>query len=115
MIVGRTKYSPGGGHIGFGRYANDQVAMWVTAPDGEREYIATVNLEELDAPEPGLNQLWIKTWSENAGVLEALIEAGVVTDTGQRFHCAHDAFAALVTLTFLGAQVLLDSRLADGD
>ena len=42
--------------------------------DGQSVVIATVNLEELDSDEVA-----IKNYSENEGVYDALLEAGVIT------------------------------------
>lgn len=55
---------------------------------------ASVNIPEA-APPTGFT--WIKTWSENEGILEALIDAGVVQDMCVRRACGF-AEAALVRL-----------------
>lgn len=47
--------------------------------------VATVNLHAPIA----LNEVFIKNWSENKGILEALIEAGVIEDTGEVFPTGH--------------------------
>lgn len=43
---------------------------------------ATVMLDSLGC-ELAENEVWIKTWAENEGVLEALVAAGVVDPTGR--------------------------------
>lgn len=64
------------------RYGNDRLAlMIVDEDDGSSIGVATVNLPEADLA-PG--EILIKTWSENAGLLEAMISAGIIEDTGKR-------------------------------
>ena len=66
--VERTKY-----------YDGNIALQLIDAEDGAPVAMATVNLP--DAPlEP--NHVYIKNWSENEGVLAALVEAGIVRDTG---------------------------------
>jgi hypothetical protein len=63
------------------QYGNGRVALkLVDAEDGSPIATATVNLP--DAP-LGKNQVAIEDWSENEGMLAALIEAGIVKPTGQ--------------------------------
>ena len=98
MKIGPTKHGRAG-DIEFAAYGNGETAIIVTR-DGEREYVATVNLEGLGALEPGPGQIWVKTWSENVGVEEALMDAGIATPTHQRFACGpYDAIAVLMDLT----------------
>jgi len=42
---------------------------------------ATVNIPEVELAE---DEVCIKDWSENEGMLDALVEAGIVEDTGRR-------------------------------
>lgn len=65
-----------------GRYADGGgVALWlVDAADGEPVAHATVNVPELNL---GADEVVIKDYSENAGMLEALVEAGIVAGTGR--------------------------------
>lgn len=49
---------------------------------GEPAYTASVCIPD-DKPQPGC--VWIKTWSENEGILDALLEAGVISETTGRF------------------------------
>jgi hypothetical protein len=62
-------------------YGNGRPALQlVDASDGEPIATATVNLPDLPA---GPNQVFIKDYSENEGMLKALTEAGVVKPTGE--------------------------------
>ena len=61
---------------------------------------ASVNLPEIDTPP---NHMWIKTWAENEGVLEALIESGAVHPTGVR-HEVND-FGSVAELVQLSDQI----------
>lgn len=71
--------------VEFARYANGDVAIVLRAaphPDSEALCKATVCLDQMGC-ELAANEVWIKTWSENVGVAEALIAAGVVEPTGR--------------------------------
>jgi hypothetical protein len=63
------------------QYANGRSALQlIDAEDGSPIARATVNLPD----EPlGKNQVLIKDYAENAGMLDALVAAGVVKPTGQ--------------------------------
>ncbi len=70
----------------FGRYASsrgadDRIAIDLVCPDGEHMATATVNLPDEPLPE---GCVFIKDWSENAGMVAALEAAGIVKDTGLR-------------------------------
>ena len=71
------------------KYLDDEVVFWrtsyvdgstaivLTSPDGEPLMTATVCLAAYgDTPEPG--HVFLKTWSENEGIYEALLAAGVI-------------------------------------
>jgi hypothetical protein len=63
------------------QYDNGRPALvLVDAEDGSPIATATVNLPDVPL---GRNQVAIKDWSENEGVLDALVAAGVVKHTGQ--------------------------------
>ena len=64
------------------RYGNNRRALeLVDVVDGSPVVMATVNLpdEKLDPDE-----VFIKDYSENDGLLDALMKAGIVEDTGRR-------------------------------
>lgn len=56
-------------------YSNGRPALQVLSSNGEPLCTATVNLPEADVPE---GHVLVKNYSENRGVLDALIKAGVV-------------------------------------
>jgi hypothetical protein len=99
IMIGRTQHSAGG-ILRFGYYhpepgdARPRIAMWVSNLDGEREYVATCITGSL----PEENHVHLKWWSENAGVPEALAEAGAVTLTGASVRTGHVA-ATVAKLT----------------
>ena len=66
------------------RYANGQAALvFIDREDGEliakASTIVSIELKE--------DETAIKVWTENEGMLEALVSAGVVEDTGVRVQC----------------------------
>lgn len=79
MNIGPSEFSRGG-LLRFGYYmpeAGDtvlRIAAWVES-DGQRAYVATVNADGAAPPE-GI--VYLKSWSENEGVPEALAKAGAV-------------------------------------
>ena len=77
--IGPTPYAPAG-YIHKRRYQTDNsLALVCMNERNEPLYTASV---KLDTP-PQINCVWIKTWSENVGVLEALIDAHIVFPTGR--------------------------------
>lgn len=63
------------------QYDNGRVALQlVDVEDGSPIAKATVNLPDVPL---GKNQVAIKDWSENEGMLDALVAASVITPTGQ--------------------------------
>lgn len=50
--------------------------------DGDRMAMATVNSTVF--PREMVGYALIKNWSENEGILEALVDAGIVRDTGKK-------------------------------
>ena len=64
----------------FRRYAdNDRIAILLRTPEGEPVATATVNQPDFNL-EP--DQVLIKDYAENQGVLDALVNAGIIEDTG---------------------------------
>jgi hypothetical protein len=82
LRVGPAKYAPPG-MVRFLKYQTGETAVQIIKADGEPLYIATVALVGYGLPHPGPNSLWLKGWSENAGVPEALQAAGIVRLTGR--------------------------------
>lgn len=58
----------------FGRYADKNLAIVLEEPSGERVAVATVNV--------GMPGVFIKNYSENEGLLEQLVEKGLVKEIG---------------------------------
>jgi len=74
--------------IQWGKYPNGRVAIQLMCADGPMAR-ATVNIPEY---EPDFDEVLIKDYSENEGMLDALVKAGIVKDTGKR------AFSGYVTI-----------------
>ncbi len=67
--------------VEWGRYAGDRVAcMIVDAATGELLMKASINLPNEPIAD---NQFFVKTWSENEGVLAFLLTNGLVRSTGR--------------------------------
>ena len=64
-------------HLLFGQYSNKRIAIQIQYKDMPLMK-ATVNLPAVEI-EPG--EILIKNYAENEGVLQALIDAGVIEDT----------------------------------
>lgn len=64
-----------------GEYSNGRLAVQLLE-EPDREYFATVsvNIEELDLSQ---DEFVFKTYSENGGLFEAMIAAGIVEPTGR--------------------------------
>jgi hypothetical protein len=60
--------------------ANDGVALLLVCEDGSPMATATVCLPEYQLE---VGEIVIKDYGENAGMLDALVKAGVVSDTGR--------------------------------
>ena len=67
--------------LGFGRYRNGRLAIALYDTHGAPFATATINVPAMPlAP----NQVLIKDYDENAGLLAALEDAGIVRPTGVR-------------------------------
>ena len=62
------------------RYENRRLCIRLIDEEEYPYACATVNVPAADLKD---DEVLIKNWSENRGVLEALLKAGVVEDTGQ--------------------------------
>ena len=62
-----------------GKYGNGSRAISATTLQGEPQFTATVALDET----PPDGHVFLKGWSENEGIPEALVKAGVVELTGR--------------------------------
>jgi len=85
------------GTIQASSYRHDNSEAWIfQTEDGEPIATLTVMLEDAGPPPPGC--LYVKDWSENEGVLQALVEHGYVYDTGQRIPTGYVEAALVVKL-----------------
>lgn len=68
--------------VELARYRSGQTAIVLNdAETGERVAVASVAIPEgRNLP---INHTFIKNWSENKGILEVLVNAGIVRDTGE--------------------------------
>lgn len=82
LHVGPARYTAAG-TVKFARYGSGEIAMQIINANGERECVATVSLVPYGAEHPGEHGVWLKDWSENDGIADALVKAGVVTLTGK--------------------------------
>ncbi len=64
-------------------YGGAKAIFLIDARDGEPVATATVNVEGVSETLPE-SEVLIKDYSENEGMLDALVEAGLVEDTGRR-------------------------------
>ena len=67
-------------HVQWGRYPNGRVAIQLMDEEGPVA-TATVNVPEADL---AADEVIVKDYAENAGVLDLLVLMGVATPTGRR-------------------------------
>ena len=79
-IMINAKYVKGEVELVFKNYGNGSTAIEAFSLYGEPEFIATVALDEV----PGKGKVFLKGWSENEGIPDALVKAGVVKLTGRK-------------------------------
>ena len=99
LAVGHTKYSAGG-WVEFARYADRSVAIVIrehATPHSEAQCKATVFIDHAPLRQHG--QVWIKTWFENEGVFEALVQSSVIEPLERCYACSPHAIARLAKLT----------------
>lgn len=79
-----AKYVKGQAMLRFGQYSNGRIAMSLFDPvTYEPLATATVNLPE---EQLAAGHVFLKGWSENEGLPQALEKAGVVKLTGNQVH-----------------------------
>jgi hypothetical protein len=76
------------------QYPNKRTALMLVDKHGERVAVATVNLP---AVQLAFDEACIKTWSENALMLDFLIKNNIVEDTGREVPAGY-AYARIVRL-----------------
>ena len=95
--VGPAKYTKRG-MLSFGRYENEDIAILVVSGDGRIQAKATVCIPERKAY-PGV---WLKGWSENEGIPDALQSAGHLFLTDQCVDCGFEqAVYAVLSLPLI--------------
>lgn len=73
-----TKYIPAGTRVEKTFYADGNICLVARDPeDGSPWGTLSVNIPETNVND---DHVWIKDWSENEGVLNALIKSGMVSD-----------------------------------
>jgi hypothetical protein len=77
LRVGAARHTKPG-IIVFGRYRSGETAIQILDDDGDLQTTATVAVVPYGAPHPGECGVWLKGWSENEGIPNALAEAGIV-------------------------------------
>ncbi len=77
-----AKFLLGEVSVVFSKYPSSGGTAIALHRGGVREVVASVNLKAYGYPIPPQDEVWLKGWSENEGVLEALEKAGVVELTG---------------------------------
>ena len=86
MIYCNTKYINGYVEILAGRYSNNRLALSLGDPNtGELWTVATVNI-----PDEVLgDEIILKNWSENEGILDFFIQNGLSENTGREIHIGY--------------------------
>lgn len=96
--VGPTKFSREGMYPVVSTYrADGMIAIQLIGSDGAPSLTATVCMVDYTTFR-SRRHVWIKTWSENEGVVEALEKAGIIALTGTT-HPAGFATAVEAVLT----------------
>ena len=76
----KSKYTNEDVILNYGKYGNGSVDIQGLSDIGEPLFTATVALDEL----PNEGCVFLKGWSENEGIPEALVQAGIVELTGRK-------------------------------
>ncbi len=77
-VILKNSFGVFDGHIRLQRYAdNNRLAILLMEEEGSSQIVfkATVNIPDLDLAD---DEVFIKGWSENEGVPNALMDAGVI-------------------------------------
>jgi hypothetical protein len=97
------------GVIRFARYRSGEIAIEILDENGESQSVATVSLVPYGAPHPGEYGVWLKGWSENEGVPDALVAARIVTLTGRT--CSNGLCEAVHAVLTDQARAVLSTQL----
>lgn len=76
-----AQYFEGDFELVITKYLNNRPAIFIESVEGAKMGVLSVNL-----PEESLEQdeIFIKDWSENEGLLDSLVQSGILIDTGKR-------------------------------
>ncbi len=98
----KSRYFSGEVELQFGKYGNGSIAIKAfDLPGGDPAFTATVAVDEM----PSDGCVFLKGWSENEGVPEALEKAGIVEFTGGGAcsgFCVADEYKLLITVEEMG-------------
>ena len=75
--------------IRFSRYKNGRPAIHLVSLQGEPVATATVNLPEVELFD---GEVLVKDYSENAGIKQLLIDAGILEETGKQVVWGYSIF-----------------------
>lgn len=101
----------------FGRYRSGELSIEIflrgvgsalTPELGMKATTATVALLEYGHPRPRFGCVWLKTWSENEGIAEALVSGGCVELTGRSTVTGRGVVAQEAKLTSEALKVLAE-------
>ena len=81
----KTKYLDEEAILEFGKYSNGSISIELYSSDWEPLAKATVALDEL----PTEGCVFLKGWSENEGIPECLVKAGIVELTGKKIQTGY--------------------------
>ncbi len=96
MMHCNIKYHSGDVDLKFGRYSNNRLAVvLVDSQNGERISVATVNIPDCSI---GEDEIILKNWSENEGILDFFIDNGLVINEGKEAPTGH-VFGNVVKVT----------------
>jgi hypothetical protein len=82
LYVGAARFTQPG-YVCLGQYRSGETAIEILGEDGEPQATASVALAPYGARVTGPGYVWLKGWSENEGLPEALVQAGIVRLTGR--------------------------------
>lgn len=88
LRVGAALYTQPG-FVRFAWYKSGEIAIEILEEDRTPQCVATVALIPYGAPHPGQYGVWLKGWHENEGLPEALVEAGILSLTGETHPTGH--------------------------
>lgn len=106
LKVGPAKHFTSG-TVEFAKYGNGETAIIINGAEGEKLAVASVNMQGTvdaqgnEAKMPGPKHVWLKGWSENEGIPDALEKAGIVKRTGETFpagYCEAELAEVLVEI-----------------